>query len=123
MVFKLKYGDQKMFPVWENVILIDADSFEEALLEGRKYGEWDNKVQADSKWTLNDQPADNIFAGIRSIKDVSDVLADLKLFNTESKCLEVTCIQYEVDSINKIDELVKGSAVAVNLDQVYYDVE
>ena len=64
--FRLKSGIQTEFPVWENIYLVQADSFEQAR---RKIATRASEAAGDSAASLiyENQPAELVFMGIRKI--------------------------------------------------------
>src|SRR5215212_447535 len=68
---KFKEGIQDRFPLWENVVLIEADSDDKALEEAEKIGksDYDDSDDPDNNgdMTWDERPAYWVFAGIRKL--------------------------------------------------------
>jgi hypothetical protein len=63
--FKFRDGVQDSYPFFENVVLIEAESCEEAWDKALKFGQ-DNESD-DESLTWNDRPAQLVFAGVRKV--------------------------------------------------------
>lgn len=103
---KFKEGNQDRYPVWENVILIEAESSNEAhkkAIERAKMDEGD----ASGTYYYDDRPASMVFAGIRKIitcEDSNDRPRD---------GTEITYSTIEVYSEEDFSKLVNGEPVTV----------
>lgn len=62
---KFRDGVQDSFPFYENVVLIEADSTEEAWAKAEHFGK--GKQVDDASLTWNNRPAQMVFAGVRKI--------------------------------------------------------
>ena len=60
-------GVQDCYPVWENIILINADTSDAAYAIADKKGEDEAQVSVDSKYIYNGRPAAWIYAGTRKL--------------------------------------------------------
>jgi hypothetical protein len=65
MVFRLKEGRQTRFPVWENIVLIKAESAEEAFAKAEQRGR--EEADADDTLRWGGKPAVMEFAGVRKL--------------------------------------------------------
>lgn len=91
MYVKFADGNQDKYPIWENIILIEANSDEEALEKAQKRAKEDQSESEDD-FTWEERPASLIFAGIRKL---------ISCNNPEEKSChgtEITYSQMEVDS-------------------------
>ena len=110
MSVRFKDGNQDSYPFWENIILIEAASDEEA---ERKAGKKGRESEGDSSGSFqwNDRPATWVFAGVRKIiacEDSGDRPGDGS---------EITYSEMAVDSQEALDKLVKGEPVAVRYEE------
>lgn len=62
---KFRDGVQDYYPFYENVVLIEAGSLEEAWAKAEQFGK-DSEFD-DTSLTWNDRPAQMVFAGVRKI--------------------------------------------------------
>jgi hypothetical protein len=107
MCTRFKDGRQDKFPVWENVILIQADSDDEALEKANKRG-MDDEGDSSGTYYYEDRPATLVFSGIRKI---------IKTQDSETRPgdgTEITYSQMEVDSEGALSRLVKGEPVTLS---------
>lgn len=110
MYTKFKNGIQEKYPVWENVILIEAQSVEEAFEKAETRGRMD---EGDSSGTYfyDDRPAMLVFAGIRKMIKCQD-------FESRPKeGTEVTYSRMEVDSEEALSKLVNGEPVNIRYEE------
>lgn len=108
MYFKLKSGVQATFTIWENVYLIEADDSDQAwekALAWAKQGEGDD----DGSLRVDDQPATQVFAGIRKMITVSHWEENGELRHGD----EITYSEFQVSDENLIQKLVRGEEVSV----------
>jgi len=111
MYVKFKEGLQDKYPIWENIVLIEAKSEDEAYTKACKIG---SQSEGDSQGTLlwDERPATWSLGGIRKI---------IKCDNSEerpSDGTEITYSQMEVYNEDDFIKLVKGEAV-----NIYYEEE
>lgn len=108
MYFKLKSGVQDRFTIWENVYLIEAEDSEEAWAKAE---DWAKREEGDSDGSLlvDDQPATQIFAGIRKMITVSHWEEEGKLTHGD----EITYSEFQVTEEASIRQLVDGEEVTV----------
>lgn len=106
--FSLKQGIQNVFTVWENVYVIQAPTSEEALKQAFELG---NKENGDDNGSLSvdGQPAERVFAGIRKVTAVSHQSMDETLSSGD----EITFSEYQVEDQEAINTLVKGEAINI----------
>lgn len=107
LFYESKPGAVRRFRVWENILLTEASSIDEALLKARERA----LLDAEDGWQ---------FAGIRKVTKCFS----LESFDNESRPgdgSELTFTQYEVDSEADIRRLAGGGAVdlyATDVDDV-----
>ena len=111
-------GKQDNYEVYENIVLIQADTSEAALIEAKKLGQ---KYEVEVTVGPENRPARWTFAGIRTLVECqafnSDTLEQSPNFKP-SHGTEVTYIPMTVDSEEALTQLVKGQSVNVSLDDV-----
>jgi hypothetical protein len=104
MYVKLKAGPQRRYPVWENVVLIEAKSADAALKKAEQHGRV-HEGDADGTFTWGGKPATWIFAGVRKLV----MCQDEQVRPTDGT--EVTYSELEVKS--EADALALGAGQAV----------
>lgn len=104
MYTKFKDGNQDKFPVWENVVLIESNTPEEAYQKAKLHGE---KDEGDSLNTYfyEDRPATWVFAGIRKLIDCEDITTKL------DEGIEITYSSFEIKDEGNLKKLVDGEPV------------
>jgi len=115
--FKVKEGHQDIFPVWENIILLQADSPTEAIKLAQQMGEEKYSVPDDS-WHVDDKPAVKIFLGVRMVvecdnDDIDNPDAELK------SGTELTYIKMLVASEDDVLKLARGDSVTVTREDIW----
>jgi hypothetical protein len=103
---KFKERPQKRFPIWENIVLIRADSEDEALGKAEECG---RKEAGDDGGTFrwNGEPATWVFAGVRKLTACQDSE------RRPGDGTEVSYTEMEVNSPEAIEQLVEGEPVTV----------
>lgn len=103
---KFKDEKQDMFPIWENIILISANTPEEALEKAKQRALQD---QGDSSGTLecNGRPATWVFAGIRKLIECED------LEKRPDDGTEITYNKLIIKKQKDFDKFLKGEPVTV----------
>lgn len=109
--FELKYEPQSSYLVHENIYLIQASDENEAMKKALKIGKENEDLSEDDHLVVNEKPARYIFSGIRKLITVSNY--DKEDRNIIDSGMEVTYSELEVDSLNDIKKLEKGSFVEV----------
>jgi len=112
---KLKNSQQDIYPVYEDNILIEANSVKEAFEKADSIGI--EVSQIDDQLELNGKPAEMVYMGVRKMIEIHDSLSttdSLKIDKPYSG-VEVSYSYLEVDSEEKLNQLAQGKAVVVNL--------
>jgi len=120
---KLKRGKQDIFPVCESIVLINANSVKEAFEKASRYGEEYSRAQDSSQLTLNDRPAKSEFVGVRAITELFDNPIEVKVRGKVPDIIEITWIDYEIESMEKIQEMVKGRSLTANIVSIDKNVD
>jgi hypothetical protein len=114
LFFRLKKGNQKRFPIWENIVLIHAQSEEEAFAKAEELGRQD-AGDDDGSLRINEEPAELVFAGVRKLV----LCQDQDRRPTDGT--EVSYNEMEVRSEEAIHKLVAGEPVSVTIADVFPD--
>jgi hypothetical protein len=103
---KLKKQRQQRFPVWENIVLIKADSEDEAF---RKAEERGREEEGDDGGTLQwgGEPATWVFAGVRKLTSCQDPE------KRPGDGTEISYVEMEMNSKEAVDQFAEGQPVAV----------
>lgn len=106
MYVMFKDGCQDKYPVWENIILIEAESEEQALKKATKIGQ---EAEGDSLGTFywENRPATWVFAGVRKL---------IKCQSRNEKPSDGTEITYSemlLDCEESLSKLVSGETVTI----------
>lgn len=104
-VFRYRNRRQRKFHVWENIVLIEAATSEEAWRKAEEYGRAD--ADHDSGWKINGIPATLDYVGVRKLIDVVDPE------RRPEHGTEITYNKFNVSSRADLDKLVKGDPVPV----------
>ena len=106
MVVKLKNGPQKRFPVWENIVLVSAESDDEAFAKTEQYG---RKEEGDDDCTFrwDGKPARWVFAGVRKLTECA-VVGERPDDGTE-----ISYNEMELGSERAIEQFVAGRPTSV----------
>ena len=106
MSVRFKDGGQDRFPVWENIILIEArtesEAWEKAIVRGKE-----DAGDSNNTFTWDGRAAEWIYSGIRKIV-ISDYLGARPESGTE-----VTYSEFEVATAEDLESLVAGRSVKV----------
>jgi hypothetical protein len=101
---------RKEVVAWENIILIDADSHEQAEQQAIKIGQ--EEASLDDALTVNDRPAKRLFAGVRKVLTIANPDPAQQLLPP----VHGSEISFSEFILKDIDELMKlGSGKGVHL--------
>ncbi len=106
MYVKFKEGSQDSYPFWENIILVEADSNDEAALKATKRAK-ENEGDSKSTFTWSGRPAQWCFAGIRKLITCEDPNSK------PSDGTEITYLEMEVSDEDSFSKLINGEPVEV----------
>ena len=106
MLVQFKDLVQDTFPLWENIVLIEAESSEEADDKARRLGK---DAEGDSAGTFcwDDRPATWVFAGIRKLIECQD--SEI----APRDGVEISYSQLVVQDKASVNKLVQGVPVTV----------
>lgn len=117
MYHKRKRGPQKRFLVWENIVLIQAATSDEAYDKAEQLGREEEEASSDSRITIGGHPSRLIFAGVRKVTTCVD--KDRR----PNDGTEVTYNEFGVRSEAAIKKLVDGENVMLELLDPFPDDE
>ena len=106
MYVKLKERPQEGFPVWENIVLIKADSEKEAFVKAGRRGK-EEAGDEDGSFRWDGKPAAWVFAGVRKLTACED--PDRR----PGDGTEISYTKMLLDSEQAVQKLVKGDPVAL----------
>jgi hypothetical protein len=109
VLFRFKEGEQDVFPVWENVYLVHAQSIDEA---EQKASELARQTEGDDggSLTCNGRLARKEFCGIRKVVTISNINAPK---DEPTDGAEITFSEMEVNSAADLKALAAGECVTV----------
>ncbi|WP_353928947.1 DUF4288 domain-containing protein [Okeanomitos corallinicola TIOX110] len=106
MYVKFADGNQNKYPIWENIILIEANSDEEALEKAETRAKEDESESEDD-FTWENRSASLIFAGIRKLISCNNP------DENPHHGTEISYSQMEVKTEDELSKLVKGESVTI----------
>jgi hypothetical protein len=104
MFIELKHAAQERYPVWENIILVEAKTEDEAFEKAERYGRSEEGDDGGS-FHWGKEPARWVFAGVRKLTECQNV-ADRPEDGTE-----VSYNELELDSRDAVRKLAAGKPV------------
>jgi hypothetical protein len=108
MYVRLKDRTQDHYPLWENIVLVKAESEEDAFVKAEKRGRED-EGDDDGSFRWAGEPATFVFAGVRKLTTCED--HDKR----PNDGTEVSFLEMQVDSKEAIEKLLNGEPVSVRL--------
>jgi len=106
MYIKFKDGVQDKYPFWENIILIEAETDDEAFEKAETRARED-EGDSQGSLTYEERPAKWVFAGIRRLVSCVDILEQ------PTDGTEITYLEMEVESEECFTKLLNGEPVKV----------
>lgn len=106
MYVRFKEGPQDSYPFWENIILIEADSDDEAMSKATKRAQED-EGDSQGTFTWSGRPAQWHFAGIRKLIACEDP------DTAPGDGTEITYLEMEVSDKASFSKLINGEPVEV----------
>lgn len=118
-------GDQDIYPLYENVILIEADDSDAAYEKANQiaYESYDHKGGDTGGLRYGERPATFVFAGIRKLiacQDTVSIINDRPAGEANSQPRHGTEITYsflEIASADEFKKYVAGDAAVVTYDE------
>ena len=109
--FEFKYEEQDSYLVHENVYLIQAVDESSAMGKAIEIAKENEDLSEDNHLELNEKPVRYLFSGIRKLITVSNY--DKENEDIIESGVEATYSELEVDNLNQVKKLSKGSFVEV----------
>jgi hypothetical protein len=106
MAVKLKEQTQLRFPIWENIVLIQAKTEREGFAKAGAHGRQDSGDN-DGSFRWDGQPATWVFAGVRKLVQCA-LMAE-----QPGDGDEVSYAELELDSYEAVEKLAAGDVVDV----------
>jgi hypothetical protein len=103
---RFKDGSQEKYPIWENIVLIEADADDAALAKAAQRGR-DAEGDSHGTFTWEGRPATWVFAGIRKLIACAD--ADSR----PGDGTEVSYSQMQVATEEALAKLAQGDPVPI----------
>lgn len=104
MFVQLKKKKQRRFPVWENIVLVQANSEVQAFQKAERKGRLE-EGDDDGSFTWGGEAATWVFAGVRKLTMCED-------FETRpGDGTEVTYVEFELESLGAVRKLARSQAV------------
>ena len=107
--FQYKEGEQTEFSGWENIYLIEAESFDQALVKGKTRA-LEDEGDSDGSLTCNDRPARLTLAAILKVVECIDLdlETDKPIHGTELSYSDVT-----VSNRDEFEKLIAGRSAVL----------
>jgi hypothetical protein len=112
---KFKNRRQTRYPVWENIVLINARTVDEAFEKAEARGRED--ASPDESFTWGGQPAEWVFGGVRKLTECVDE------HQRPSDGTEVTYIEMELASKADLEKFIDGQPTTVQIDDGFPEEE
>lgn len=106
--FQFVDGNQDDTLAHENILLIEADKFEDAFQKAQQQG-LDNVKEQDSSLRVNDRPVRCIFGGVRKIVSVSHVRPGDQLGDGD----EITYSEFIISDPKELEKLTSAESASV----------
>ncbi len=113
-------GVQDKYPVWENVVLLETDSVDQAYEEAERIGkeDYDDTAEGSGDLLWDERPGVWVFAGVRKLIECQDTASTMvklpdRVRNSPVHGTEVTYSQFEVADEEGLTKLVKGDPVTL----------
>ena len=110
MYTKFNEGIQDIYPVWENVVLLQSNSDEDALEKAILHGK-EEEGDSDGTYKYNNRSATWVFAGVRKIIECVDPK------ERPSDGTEITYSDFTVESYEALQKLANGKTVTIVYDE------
>lgn len=103
-------GEPSSITVWENVVLLEADSVAAAEAEAAQIG--NDEETLDDELTVDGKPARRLFAGVRKVVRISNEQPPQDEVPPNHRS-EITYSEFQVASIDDLKRLGSGQTVSV----------
>jgi hypothetical protein len=115
MYVKFEDGNQDKYPIWENIILIEASSDDEAWDKAEIRAKSDETPET-SDMTWEDRPAKFVLAGVRKLVSCMDKEILLDEEHGPTHGTEITYSQMELPDSDSLSKFLKGEEVFLRYD-------
>ncbi len=105
---RFKDHPQDHFPVWENIVVIEAASADEANTKAEQRGR-DDEGDSDGTFTWDGHPATWVFAGVRKL------ISCVNATEQPGDGTEISYTEMELPSLEEVHLLSEGRDVTVRL--------
>lgn len=112
MFVEFKDAVQEHYPVWENIVLIDADSELEAFEKAERLGH-SEEGDEDGSFRWGSRPARWVFAGVRKLTE-----CDIDV-GSSNDGTELSYTEFELGSRESVRKMVTGESVQVLIQDRY----
>ena len=116
MMVERKERGQKHFPLWENIILLQAASEQEAFALAEKHGRGE-EGDDDGTFRWDGHAARWVFAGVRKITACADAS------KKPGHGAEITYVEFEASSRENVAKFVEGKPVSLKVTDKFSDDE
>ena len=114
MFVRFKDGVQDSYPVYENIVLIHADSPETAWASAEDIGrQAEGDANGSLKW--NGRPAFEAFSGVRKVIEVDHSASEPRSIPAHGS--EISYSQFELDSDEALKQLIAGEPVLLRYEE------
>lgn len=110
MSVRFKDGPQDTYPLWENIVLLEAPNDEEAERKAELKGQ-EGEGDSDGSFRWDDRPATWVFAGVRKLIACEDPHVP------PGDGIEITFSEMAVDSEESLSKFVNGEPVMVRYEE------
>lgn len=116
MFVELKDKGQERYPVWENVVLVQAQTEDEAFEKAEQYGRAEQGDDGGAfRWGKS--PARWVFAGVRKLTECQTIT------NRPENGTELTYNEFTVGSLEDVKRLASGKPVQASFNDRYRPAE
>lgn len=116
LLARFKDGNQDSFPVWENIILIEAESADEAWEKAERNGAESASV---GEFSFDDRPAYWEFAGVRKLLQIGTMDPQERMpGGHEENGIEATYSAFTLKNEEDVRKLVDNQAVELIYERV-----
>lgn len=105
-------GEQSSFPVYENVILLEAKTPSQAHSQAKKIGQ--QEALGEENLKLDGKLAKRVFVGVRKLMTISNPFPMEQDTEPPVSETEITYSEFELTTFKDVESLAAGAAIVVN---------
>lgn len=105
-------GEQSSFPVYENVILLEAKTPSQARSQAKKIGQ--QEALGEENLELDGKLAKRVFVGVRKLMTISNPFPMEQDTEPPVSETEITYSEFELATFKDVESLAAGAAIVVN---------